>query len=215
MNTQVGAIPSKKIERAGVRRVSEPTGSPQSLDNSDDDRSIESDDDSDDEHGNQISTERKDKSSRKRIIIDETKLDRDELRKLENRREYNRKCAARARKRSKDLVSTLQKQVDELTSDKAELKRTNDVMKAQLELLEQQNRTLLMSQMAGQLSGGPSLQARVALGLNGNMMGNSLNNNGALSGSMRGLPGFTGMPSSLYRGAGGNGLSGFDWNRLR
>lgn len=82
----------------------------------------------------------------KRRIIDETLLDEDEARRLETRRAYNRQCAAKARKRSKDLINSLQEQVDQLTKDKAALERTNEVMQAQLQLLEQQNRTLMMNQ---------------------------------------------------------------------
>ena len=59
---------------------------------------------------------------------------------------YNRQCAAKARKRSKDLIALLQRQVEELSKDKASLERTNEVMQAQLQLLEQQNRTLMMNQ---------------------------------------------------------------------
>lgn len=55
-----------------------------------------------------------------------------------------------ARKRSKELVAHLQTQVEELTKDKAELKRENDVMKAQLELLENQNKALMMNQIVQQ-----------------------------------------------------------------
>jgi hypothetical protein len=40
--------------------------------------------------------------------------------------------------------------VEELTKDKAELKRSNDLMRTQLDLLEQQNRTLLMNQLSAQ-----------------------------------------------------------------
>ena len=82
----------------------------------------------------------------KRRIIDETLLDEDEARRLEARRAYNRQCAAKARKRSKDLIAHLQRQVEELSKDKASLERTNEVMQAQLQLLEQQNRTLMMNQ---------------------------------------------------------------------
>jgi hypothetical protein len=42
--------------------------------------------------------------------------------------------------------------VEELTKDKAELKRSNDLMRTQLDLLEQQNRTLLMNQLSNQTS---------------------------------------------------------------
>ena len=58
----------------------------------------------------------------------------------------------KARKRSKTLVAQLQSQVEELTKDKAELKRSNDLMRTQLELLEQQNRTLLLNQLSAQPS---------------------------------------------------------------
>jgi len=88
----------------------------------------------------------------KRRIIDETLLDEDEARRLEARRAYNRQCAAKARKRSKDLISHLQQQVEQLTKDKTTLERTNEVMQAQLQLLEQQNRTLMMNQRPHQNS---------------------------------------------------------------
>lgn len=84
--------------------------------------------------------------SAKRRIIDETLLDEDEARKLESRRAYNRKCAAKARKRSKDLISQLQEEVQQLNQDKAKLERTNEVMQAQLKILEQQNQSLVMNQ---------------------------------------------------------------------
>jgi cell division protein FtsB len=57
-----------------------------------------------------------------------------------------------ARKRGKALVAQLQSQVEELTKDKAELKRSNDLMRTQLDQLEQQNRTLLMNQLSSQSS---------------------------------------------------------------
>ena len=50
------------------------------------------------------------------------------------------------------MVAELQSQVEELTKDKAELKRSNDLMRTQLDLLEQQNRTLLMNQLSAQPS---------------------------------------------------------------
>ena len=85
--------------------------------------------------------------NRKRVApIDESSLTEEEAKALEQRRAYNRKCAAKARKRSKDLIVTLQAQVEELTKEKSELQRNNEVMRAQMDLLEQQNRTLLMSQ---------------------------------------------------------------------
>jgi hypothetical protein len=90
-------------------------------------------------------------------------------RKLEQRRAYNRKCAAKARKRSKDLIAHLQTQVEDLTKDKTELQRSNDVMRAQLELLENQNRTLMMSQRQTIAAPQPSFQGA---GASPFMMGN-------------------------------------------
>lgn len=55
------------------------------------------------------------------------------------------KCAANARKRNKDTLANLQEQVHILAADKNNLQRENDILKAQLEVLESQNRALLMS----------------------------------------------------------------------
>jgi hypothetical protein len=82
----------------------------------------------------------------KRRIIDESLLDENEAQRLEARRAYNRQCASKARKRSKDLIATLQQQVEELSKDKASLERNNEVMHAQLSLFEQQNRSLMTNQ---------------------------------------------------------------------
>jgi hypothetical protein len=105
----------------------------------------------------------------KRRIIDETLLGEDEARKLESRRAYNRKCAAKARKRSKDLISQLQDEVNKLNQDKATLERTNEVMQARLKLLEQQNQTLMLNQRQTEsllLSGMPSTVPGSLLGSN-------------------------------------------------
>lgn len=48
--------------------------------------------------------------------------------------------------RSKDLISQLQQKVTQLSKEKAELEREKDVMRAQMQLLEEQNKTLLLSQ---------------------------------------------------------------------
>ena len=74
----------------------------------------------------------------------------DDSRKIEARRAYNRQCAARARKRNKDLIFTLQNQVNDLEHTKARLERTVEVMRAQMDLLEQQNRSLIMNQQQQQ-----------------------------------------------------------------
>lgn len=119
-----------------------------------------------DEDNRTGSSDHSDEPTRRRAIkrtIDETLLSKEEARKLEQRRAYNRKCAANARQRTKDLVTSLQQEVDQLKQDKNELQRANDVMKAQLDLLEGQNRNLLLRQ--GGAAGGAVPDAQ-ASGLN-------------------------------------------------
>lgn len=70
----------------------------------------------------------------------------EDVRKVEARRAYNRQCAARARKRNKDLIASLQQQVKDLERDKASLERTIEVQRAQMDLLEQQNRSMILNQ---------------------------------------------------------------------
>lgn len=126
-------------------------------------------------------------------------------RKLEQRRAYNRKCAAKARKRSKDLISHLQGQVEDLTKDKTELQRSNDVMRAQLELLESQNRTLMMSQrqpMAPPQGGGYGGPSPFLM----NGMGGGMGAGGYPSGNLQLLDALAaqrGMPPGSMPGAGG------------
>lgn len=123
---------------------------------------------------------------------------------------YNNK---KARKRSKTLVAQLQSQVEELTKDKAELKRSNDLMRTQLDLLEQQNRTLLMNQLSAQPSSsqltsgsfapGGSISSPNALMSMSNNVGNQANGMGAMS---SGNPMFN-LPSAAFA-ATGNGTIG-------
>jgi hypothetical protein len=119
----------------------------------------------------------------------------------------------KARKRSKTLVAQLQSQVEELTKDKAELKRSNDLMRTQLDLLEQQNRTLLMNQLSSQpppsqLNGGSfapggSLSSANTLMSMPNNAGNQANGVGSLS---SGNPMFNFPPAGFA--ATGNGTMG-------
>jgi hypothetical protein len=81
-------------------------------------------------------------SFRKRVI-DETLLSTEEAEKLQSRRAYNRECAARARKRSKNMVAQLQDEIQLLQSEKQALQRERGTMSAGLETLEQQNRILM------------------------------------------------------------------------
>lgn len=78
--------------------------------------------------------------------------------KLAARREANRIHALKSRQRSKALLQELQRTVTQLSGDKAELERENAVMRAQIDVLQQQNIALTQSQRmllmrAGQLGG--------------------------------------------------------------
>ena len=148
----------------------------------------------------------------KRSIIDESQLNEEDARKLVARRAYNRKCAAKARKRSKDLIVSLQAQVQQLTAEKSALERSSEVMRAKLELLEQQNRVLMMNQqpvMHGQMAqvGHPAFlqQTMNSTGYAANIpLQNSLQpqpgslqsqQQGSLQGSLQG--GLQGQPANL------------------
>jgi hypothetical protein len=78
------------------------------------------------------------------------------------KREYNRQNAARARQRNKDMVRSLQKQVADLTTITTQLQRNNEVLTAQVEVLQQQNRSLLSSQHQQQNANLPPLQPQQA-----------------------------------------------------
>jgi chromosome segregation ATPase len=84
--------------------------------------------------------------SKKRVVRDETLLPADEAEKLLAKRAYNRECASRARKRGKELIIQLEKQVKELQSDKNELRRSMASMEEKIKVLEEQNRSLLARQ---------------------------------------------------------------------
>lgn len=84
--------------------------------------------------------------------------------KLAARREANRIHALKSRQRSKALLQELQRTVTQLSGEKAELERENAVMRAQIEVLQQQNLALTQSQRmllmrSGQLGGAPGAAA--------------------------------------------------------
>ena len=84
--------------------------------------------------------------------------------KLAARREANRIHALKSRQRSKALLQELQRTVTQLSGEKAELERENAVMRAQIDVLQQQNIALTQSQRmllmrAGQLGGAPGAAA--------------------------------------------------------
>eukprot|EP00977_Amphora_coffeiformis_P019645 scaffold7349_cov173-Amphora_coffeaeformis.AAC.126 len=100
-------------------------------------------------------------NSKKRPLPDDGEGDAD---KLAARREANRIHALKSRQRSKALLQELQRTVTQLSGEKSELERENAVMRAQIEVLQQQNIALTQSQRmllmrAGQMSGAPGAAA--------------------------------------------------------
>jgi hypothetical protein len=63
----------------------------------------------------------------------------------EAKREYNRRNAARARKRNKSMVGGLQEKIHSLTKRTEDLQNSNEMLTAQLEVLQTQNRVLLVN----------------------------------------------------------------------
>jgi predicted RNase H-like nuclease (RuvC/YqgF family) len=74
--------------------------------------------------------------------VDESLLSPAEVESLMERRAYNRECATRARKRVKENISQLERQVKELQDDKAELRRSLVAMEKQVLVLNQEKQEL-------------------------------------------------------------------------
>jgi hypothetical protein len=70
------------------------------------------------------------------------------------RREANRMHALKSRQRSKALLGELQSTVATLNQEKAELERQNAVLRAQVDVLTQQNRALMSAQQQPLFAGG-------------------------------------------------------------
>jgi hypothetical protein len=63
------------------------------------------------------------------------------------KREYNRLSAARARKRQKELISDLQRQVKSVTDELNDQRRVNEAMQARMVLLMEQNQDISMHRL--------------------------------------------------------------------
>ena len=83
-----------------------------------------------------------------KLFIDESTLPKEEAERLLVKRAYNRGCAERARKRSKDMVKELHRQVEELHADKNELRRTLATMKKEICMLKEKNNALTSNRFA-------------------------------------------------------------------
>jgi hypothetical protein len=70
----------------------------------------------------------------------------DESHKIQARREANRQHAFKSRQRNKVLLSELQQTVQQLAAAKSDLERHNAILRAQVEVLQQQNLSLLQNQ---------------------------------------------------------------------
>jgi Spy/CpxP family protein refolding chaperone len=81
------------------------------------------------------------------MIIDETKLSKEEAERLLIKRAYNRECAERARKRSKETVQELHRQVEELQADKCELRQQLTQMEKEIQRLKDKNKVLMLSRL--------------------------------------------------------------------
>ena len=90
-----------------------------------------------------LSAENKKRTTEEADLEDDPESDR---KKLQQRREANRVHAFKSRQRSKHLLTDLQTTVNELAKDKSELERHNAVLRAQVEVLQQQNLSLLQNQ---------------------------------------------------------------------
>jgi hypothetical protein len=108
-----------------------------------------------------LSEETKKRTSEEAQLQDDPESDR---KKLQQRREANRVHAFKSRQRSKHLLSELQTTVNELAKDKSELERHNAVLRAQVEVLQQQNLSLLQNQqqMMLQQKGSPQIPQSLA-----------------------------------------------------
>ncbi|GAX10439.1 hypothetical protein FisN_21Lh137 [Fistulifera solaris] len=108
-----------------------------------------------------LSEETKKRTSEQAQLQDDPESDR---KKLQQRREANRVHAFKSRQRSKHLLSELQTTVNELAKDKSELERHNAVLRAQVEVLQQQNLSLLQNQqqMMLQQKGSPQIPPSLA-----------------------------------------------------
>ena len=88
------------------------------------------------------------RKNRSKLFVDETKLPKEEAERWLVKRAYNRECAERARKRSKDTVKELHRQVEELHADKNELRRTLTTMEVEICTLKETNKILTVNRFA-------------------------------------------------------------------
>ena len=138
------------------------------------------------------------------------KKDLSEEERLEERRAANRRSALESRQRRKNLIESLQKQVEQLIKETTELRAVNDTLRLQLDssLAENQQFRLIISQQqiaSGGTSGLPGFGQNAAL-----LLGRG---GGGATGAFAGLnPALAGVQQGMFGGLGGLNpalLSGF------
>lgn len=142
------------------------------------------------------------------------KRDLTEDERLEERRAANRRSALESRQRRKNLIDSLQKQVEQLTKETTELRAINDTLRLQLDssLAENQQFRLIISQQqlgAGAPGGGmlPGLGAQMLLGRGGGGFGGLQHGLGGVQpGMLQALGGLN--PALLGSLGAGAGLAG-------
>ena len=101
------------------------------------------------------------------MIIDETKLPKEEAERLSIKRAYNRECADRARKRSKETVQELHLQVEELHADKCELRQQIAHIEKEIQRLKDENKALTLNRFT-------PLEANIMYARHHHNVGNSI-----------------------------------------
>ena len=128
------------------------------------------------------------------------KKDLSEEERLEERRAANRRSALESRQRRKNLIESLQKQVEQLIKETTELRAVNDTLRLQLDssLAENQQFRLIISQQqiaSGGASGLPGFGQNAAL-----LLGRG---GGGATGGFAGLnPALAGVQQGMFGGLG-------------
>lgn len=137
------------------------------------------------------------------------KKDLSEDERLEERRAANRRSALESRQRRKNLIESLQKQVEQLTKETTELRAVNDTLRLQLDssLAENQQFRLVISQQQLAAGGGAGL---AGFGQNPGLLLGRGGLNPALAGVQQGMfGGLGGINPALLGGLGAGYGAGF------
>ena len=87
------------------------------------------------------------------MIIDETKLSKEEAERVLVKLAYNRECAERARKRSKETINEYERQIKELHADNVALRSKVAAMAKELQMLREENNALSVAVLTPRTAG--------------------------------------------------------------